>query len=317
MNIRQALQKYTKKLKLQNIPSANLDAEVLLLEALNKHGKNIEKSWLYSNSEYSLSKDEERTLNNFINQRLNYKPVAYLTNQKEFYGYSFYVNKNVLVPRPETELIVEETLKIINNQENKQNDFGFTLIDIGTGSGCIIISIINELIKTKKDRLIRSAFANDLSHRAIEVANINAERYNLSEKIKFIEGDLKKAINKKTFSASNHIIITANLPYIKNKDYEKLPEDIKKYEPEIALKGGKQGLNLIEKLINKTSELKLLPRKKVFIVIEADPNQTNRIKVVSSERLHKANTKIIKDLSHKNRVVLIEINGPNYKKPQT
>jgi release factor glutamine methyltransferase len=332
MNIRQALQKSTKKLKLQNIYSANLDAEVLLLEALNKNtrklncndvdikcrivsagndSRNLDKSWLYAHNDYELNKDEEKLFNDFVNQRKKHKPVAYIINQKEFYGYNFYVNKNVLIPRPETELLVEEALKIINNQKNKQNNLDFTLIDIGTGSGCIIISIINQLIEIQKDKVIHSFIANDISPKAIEIAKINAQKYNLDKKIKFITGNFKKAINKKTFSTSSHIIITANLPYIKNEDYKKLSEDVKKYEPETALKGGKQGLDSIEKLIDNISELE--PEKKIFVIIETDPSQINRIKARSSKILPEANVRIIKDLSQKNRVVLIDINVTNQK----
>ena len=102
MNINKSLKISTKKLKQKNIPSATLDAEVLLLEALNKSNKNIDKSWLYVNNNYELSKKEETLFKNFIDQRKKHKPVAYIVNKKEFFGYDFYRDENVLIPRPET-----------------------------------------------------------------------------------------------------------------------------------------------------------------------------------------------------------------------
>lgn len=304
MNIQQILKISTKKLKQKNIPSASLDAEVLLLEALNRCGKSADKSWLYINSNYLLNEKEKRLFNNFINQRKKHKPVAYIINRKEFYGYDFYVDENVLIPRPETELMVEEVLKIIKRQKNKSGKKNFNLIDIGTGSGCIIISIVNELIKSKRDKVIHNAVANDISAEAIKTAKINAKKYNLDRKIKFITGDLEKVINRKTFSTHGQFIVTANLPYIKNSDYKTLPKSVKKYEPAVALKGGRDGLERIEKLIGAISKLKF-KRAKIFIVLEADPKQIDKIKNISDSKLGSADTEIIKDLSQKKRVIAI------------
>jgi len=307
MTILRALKISTEKLKQKNISSAYLDAEVLLLEALNGCGKNVGKSWLYVNSDYLLNEKERRLFNNFISQRKKHKPVAYITNRKEFYGCDFYVDENVLIPRPETEIMVEEVLKIVNRKKNKSGKSGFNLIDIGTGSGCIIMSILNELIRNKKGESIHNAIANDISAEAIKVAKINAKKYNLDKKIKFITGDLKKAANKKNFSASSQFIVTANLPYIKNNDYRKLSGGVKKYEPKIALKGGKDGLECIERLIGTISKLKFKHAKKIFIVLESDPWQTDKIKNISESELGNASIKIIKDLSQKKRVVVIKL----------
>lgn len=346
MNTQQALKKSTNKLKQKNIPSANLDAEVLLLEVLNRYrhkklnyknasdtkheiaafryrstrndSESLDKSWLYIHNDYELNKDGGKLFNNFISQRAKYKPVAYIINRKEFYGYNFYVNENVLIPRPETELIVDEVLKTLDKQnKNKfypalaESHSGFsrlskkiTLIDIGTGSGCIIISILNELIK---DKIINNAFANDISKKAIEVAKMNAKKYNLDRKIKFITGDLEKAISEKIFFNSNQIIITANLPYIKNSDHKTLQPNVRKYEPAIALKAGKDGLDYIEKLIDSISKIQLKLNKNIYLFIEADPNQIIKITAILSEKFTDPNIKIIKDLSGKKRIVSIKL----------
>jgi len=316
MNIQQALKKSTDKLKQKNIPSANLDAEVLLLEVLNK-----DKSWLYIHNDYELNKDEEKLFNSFISQREKQKPVAYIINRKEFYGYDFYVDENVLIPRPETELVVDEVLKILNKQNkdkfypaSAEGHSGFsrlnkkiTLIDIGVGSGCIVISILNGLIKNKKDKLIKNAFANDISKKAIAVAKINAKKYNLDQKIKFITGDFKKAISEKIFSNSNQIIITANLPYIKNSDYKTLQPNVRNYEPTIALKAGKDGLDYIKELIDLISKIQLRLNKNIYLFLEADSSQINKITAILSEKFTNPNIKIIKDLSSKERIVSVKL----------
>ena len=303
MNIQQSLKTSTNKLKQKNIPSSALDVEVLLLEALNRNKKKIDKVWLYLNNNYELNKDEEKLFNNFINQRLKHKPVAYVVNRKEFYGYDFYVDENVLIPRPETELIVEKVLKILNNAIQRK----FNIVDIGTGSGCIIISILNELAKNKKDKVIHNAYANDISQKAVKITKINAKKYNLSKKIKFVKDDFKKFLNEKDIYNSNELIITANLPYIKNDDYKNLSINVKKYEPKIALVAGKDGLVYIKKLVKSILKIKKKYKQKIYIFIEADPDQMNEIKALFRKNFNSAIIKIIGDLSQKKRIVSIKI----------
>ncbi len=314
MIINQAIKIATKKLKQKNIPSADLDAEVLLLEALNRYRKNIDKSWLYMNNDYELNKREEKLFNGFVKQRLRHKPVAYITNKKEFYGYEFYVNENVLIPRPETEFMVEEVLKIIDDSKNK-----FTLIDIGAGSGCVIISVLNEIEKDRTNGTNRTywtnicgAYANDISSEAIKIAKLNAKKYNLNKKIKFIAGDFGKFMKEKISSASNQFIITANLPYIKNDEYKNLSPNVRKYEPKISLVGGKSGIELIEKLINSISNIKIKNNSEDnnlynHIILEADPAQMKKIKSILKKKLSAVDIKIIKDLRGKNRLISAKI----------
>jgi len=305
ITIQQSLKTSINKLKLSNIHSSVLDAEVLLLEALNK-----DKTWLYINNKYILNKAEEELFNDFIRQRLENKPVAYIINKKEFYGYDFYVNENVLIPRPETELIVEEVLKVLNNTNGNGHPCGCpsptVLIDIGTGSGCIAISILNELVKNKSESRIKNIFLNDISKEAIKIAKINSKKYNLDKKIKFIKADLKKFLdnlNKKDIYNSNQIIITANLPYIKNNSYKTLSLDIKKYEPKIALTAEKNGLDYIKKLINSISKIQLKLTQEIYLFIEADPDQMSEIITISRKKFGSVDFEIIKDLSGRERLI--------------
>ncbi len=362
MTINQVLKISIKKLKSKNIPSADLDAEVLLLEALNKikiyskeggirecrlracddnRNKDKNKSWLYMNNNYELNKSEEKLFNSFINQRLKHKPVAYITNKKEFYGYEFYVDKNVLIPRPETEFMVEEVFRIMNDSEVDSKN-KFTLIDIGAGSGCVIISVLNEIEKDRTNGTNRTywtnicgAYANDISAEAIKVAKLNARKYNLNKKIKFIAGDFEEFIKEKISSIPNQFIITANLPYVKNDEYKNLPPNVRKYEPKISLVGGKSGIELIEKLINSISDIKIknnlennnfnIPARQRrhsrmspsgacanlnlsnHILLEADPAQMKKIKSILKKKLNAVDIRIIKDLRGKNRLISAKI----------
>ena len=325
MNIKQTIQNSIKQLKSYNIPSATLDAEVLLLEILNRNrsnyknnnetnkenlllqddNKKLDKSWLYTHGDYKLSKKEENLFNDFINQRIKHKPVAYIINRKEFFGYNFFVNENVLITRPETELIIEEVLKIINNEKDLK--IKFNLIDIGTGSGCILISILNELQKNKKSKILNQSVAIDISSKAIEVAKTNAKKYNIEKNIKFINGDLKKEINQKLFLNSNNFIITANLPYISNSDYESLSSNVKDYEPKLALASGTDGLDDIKCLLNSLSKIKLKPSQKVYLFLEVDPHQIIDIVKKTKEYFKDTKIKIINDLSEKERTIVVEI----------
>lgn len=298
MNIKETIRFAVNELNSVNIPSAQLDAEVLLLKALEN--KSIDKSWLYINSDYDLTKNEEKSFLKSIKKRKRHEPVAYLVNNKEFYGYDFYVDRNVLIPRPETEIIVQKALDMIEKGENN-----FDLIDIGTGSGCIIICILNELAKRKKLNCIKNAVANDISKNAIKIAKINSKRYKLDKKIKFIISDQKSAIDYADFPFSGDIIITANLPYINIKSYKSLSANVKKYEPKIALLGGKDGLVHIRELIRNISIIQNNFDINISVFIEADPEQIEEINKIIRQNLKSFDIAIIKDLSRKERFLKI------------
>jgi len=301
MTIKEALKSATEKLRSSNSPSAYLDAEVLLLQAFKRKKNIIDKSWIYINSNYGLSKKEEQSFFNLIKRRQLHEPIAYITSKKEFYGYDFYVNENVLIPRPETEMIVAEVLNIIKNNKNVYDKFD--IVDMGTGSGCIIISILNELSKTEKQRSINTAIANDISIKAIEVAKKNAGKYRLNNKIRFICDDFLNIFKQDFFNHPENLIITANLPYIKNSGYRALQDSVK-YEPKLALIGGKDGLKLIKKLIVNLARISKKKRN-VFIFIESDPEQVNTIRTLSDGLFPDSKSIILKDLSKKRRFIKI------------
>ena len=217
-------------LKKSQIPSWRLDAEILLAEVLRK-----DRSELMIRNNLKISNKKAFTFNRYIDRRKKFEPVAYILNNKEFFSLDFFVNKNSLIPRPETELMVEKAVKIYKNKAPN-------ILDIGTGSGCIIISVLRHLPKSRGIGL-------DISKNAIKVAKFNSEKllkvYN--KRLKFMNVSIEKLSNNRIFD-----LILANPPYINSKDIRNLSSDIKRYEPKIALDGGKDGLDVIKKVIYKS-----------------------------------------------------------------
>ena len=235
-------------LKKSQISSWRLDAEILLAEALRK-----DRSEIIIRNDIKISNKKAFTFNRYIDRRKKFEPVAYILNNKEFFSLDFFVNKNSLIPRPETELMVEKAVKIYKNKAPN-------ILDIGTGSGCIIISVLRHLPKSRGIGL-------DISKNAIKVAKFNSRRllkvYN--KKLKLINLSIEKLSNNRIFD-----LILANPPYINSKDIRNLSTDIKRYEPKIALDGGKDGLDVIKKVIYKS--LKILKHNGT-LAIEIGNNQ--------------------------------------------
>ena len=217
-------------LKKSQIPSWRLDAEILLAEVLRK-----DRSELIIRNNIKISNKKAFTFNRYIDRRKKFEPVAYILNNKEFFSLDFFVNKNSLIPRPETELMVEKAIEIYKKKAPN-------ILDIGTGSGCIIISVLRHLTKSRGIGL-------DISKNAIKVAKFNSEKllkvYN--KRLKFMNVSIEKLSNNRIFD-----LILANPPYINSKDIRNLSTDIKRYEPKIALDGGKDGLDVIKKVIYKS-----------------------------------------------------------------
>ena len=220
-------------LKKSQIPSWRLDAEILLAEVLRK-----DRSELIIRNNIKISNKKAFTFNRYIDRRKKFEPVAYILNNKEFFSLDFFVNKNSLIPRPETELMVEKAIEIYKKKAPN-------ILDIGTGSGCIIISVLRHLPKSRGIGL-------DISKNAIKVAKFNSEKllkvYN--KRLKFMNVSIEKLSNNRIFD-----LILANPPYINSKDIRNLSLDIKRYEPKIALDGGKDGLDVIKKVIYKSFKI--------------------------------------------------------------
>jgi len=361
MTIKEALFWAEKKLREKNISSAVLDAEVLLLRALSLSGsrhkmgrqsnlaktKNcrsgskiidtshskLDKAWLLANQDGQLLAKEKESFKSLIKRRQKGEPLAYLTEKKEFFGLEFYVDKSVFIPRPETELLVEQAIKILKTKSRLK-----TILDLGTGSGCIIISLANYIYCPKETlhslgrsenlkslfsqnpptlpTLVRvgqriKLFASDISSQALKVARRNAKKHKTLSRIDFRKGDLFKpwhSSRKKLFSdvrtnisrASGPMkfdLIIANLPYLKKS--ELLP-----YEPEKALWGGKKGVEIYKRFLKETAKHL---NKKGVILMEISPEQKKILSKEIKKYFFSGEIQIIKDLAGKNRVLKISL----------
>lgn len=245
------LKKSVEKLRTAEIESAKLDSELILARVLK-----VERTKLHANPQKKLSKTVVFHANNFLNKRARRIPLAYIFREKDFFGRTFFVNENVLVPRPETEILIEITKKYAKNSDK--------ILDIGTGSGIIPITLKAEL----GDEI--EVFASDVSVQSLAVANLNAQKI-LSQNIELFESNLLEQIPAETLSKIT--IITANLPYVNRDwvDFEKNNE--LHHEPQIALYARKNGLELIFKLLYQAQDLPKLEK----IILEADPSQFKEI----------------------------------------
>ncbi|MCX6792663.1 MAG: peptide chain release factor N(5)-glutamine methyltransferase [Candidatus Falkowbacteria bacterium] len=284
ITIKQALNSAMIELKRSRIPEAFLDSQILLSFVFNQ-----DRSWLIAHDEKELNKKQISLYKKLIQKRSKWWPVAYLTKEKAFYNKSFLVTPKVLIPRPESELIVETVLDKINNSSKT-----FSLIDIGTGSGCLIISIL----ANNKNQNINQAIAIDISSQALVIAKTNAKNNNLTKKIKFIKNNLLQDIYLEDDSKTDELIILANLPYLKPSG---MKEPSIKHEPSKALLGGADGLSLYKKLENQLNLIKEDYLKPITLICEINPGQKNGLKKIWPK------TKFLKDLAKKTRLGIVKL----------
>ena len=230
MEILELLNAGTKQLRDNNIRSCRIDSEILLTKLFKK-----KREELLINLNQKVTSEMIKNFNKLIKRRSLKEPIAYILKEKEFWSKNFFVDKNTLIPRPETELMVEQ----ITNIFKKKNLY---ILDIGTGSGCILLSILSELKKSK-------GIGIDISQKAIQIAKKNSIKHQLSHRAKFFIKSLTQIFNHK------FDLIVSNPPYINRKDIQNLDDDIKKFEPKLALDGGNDGLDVIKKVIYKSRSI--------------------------------------------------------------
>ena len=276
MNIETAIQKASLDLKRNNIETSLLDSEILMSKALKK-----DRKFIFLNSKKELNDIQYQKFKKLISSRLRSKPIAYLTGKKFFWKYEFKVNNKVLIPRPDTELIVEQVLEIYKHKNI------INLLEIGVGSGCVILSILKE----KKNFLGKGL---DLSKDCIKLCKINADKLKVNHRIKLYKSNIDN------FNLGKYDLIISNPPYIKKLDLNNLDKDVIKYEPKLALDGGLDGLSEIRKFIKKSSEL-IKKRGKLFLEIAHD--QKNGVKKILIENGFYIN-KTVKDLAGNDRCII-------------
>ncbi len=279
MTIFQLIDWAIQKLTQAKIKAAQLEAELLLSFVLKK-----DKTFLFTHPNHHLTNNQKIQFKKLVNKRCQYYPLAYLVKYQPFFGLNLYVDHRVLIPRPETELLVELALKLIKKYNLK------TIADIGTGSGAIALTIKKQMPKL-------TIYATDISKAALRVAQKNARRLKLH--INFRQGDLLLPLAGKKID-----LIIANLPYLSPPFFHQGAKEIK-YEPKIALLAKNKGLEYYQNAIKQLKTLKKLP---AFVLFELDPRNIIVLKkwLISNQKIKAKNIKINKDLDHKNRFLTIK-----------
>ena len=231
MNIKSAIIIGKNILKDQYIQTAQLDTEILMAKAIDE-----DRKYIILNDQKNLKDTNLKYFEKLIKERASRKPIAYLVEQKFFWNSEFTVTNDTLIPRPDTELLVESILKLTKNK-NKMN-----ILDVGVGSGCVLLSILKE-----KKNFYGTGI--DISKKCINISKKNAIKLKLDSRVRFYKSDVDK------FSLGKYDIIVSNPPYIKNYNLKYLERDVANFEPKLALDGGLDGLSEIRKVIKKSSEL--------------------------------------------------------------
>ena len=275
MEILELINSGSRQLKDKDIFSHRLDSEILLSEVLNQS-----REELLINLNKKIEPQKIVDFYKLIERRSSKEPVAYILKKKEFWSKSFHVNHNTLIPRPETELMVEKIVKVFKTK----NIF---VLDIGTGTGCILLSILSELEKSK-------GIGIDISSKAIQIANLNSKKHKLTQRTKFYKRSLNEIYHNK------FDLIVSNPPYIVKKDIKNLNEDIKKFEPKLALDGGNDGLDVIKKVIYKSRSILKI---KGMLALEIGNEQFKKVSKILRNNKFKI-IYLIKDYRENTRCIL-------------
>ena len=275
MKILNAINYANQKLKEKGIKTYQLDSEILMSKVIKRKKEDI-----LLNLEDEIKKEDYDYFIDLINQRLNMKPIAYLVGNKNFWKYNFKVTNDVLIPRPETELILEQ---VINFTKNKSN---LNVLDIGVGSGCIILSILKEKKNFRGTGI-------DISKKTLKICKLNSENLGVSKRLKLFKSDVDN------FQIGKYDLIVSNPPYIKNIDLKYLDKNVVGFEPRLALNGGLEGLSVIQKVIEKSS--KLIKKKGTFVLEIAFDQKEKVVKILKKKGFFIK--KIIKDLANRDRCI--------------
>ena len=276
MNIQSAVTEGTNILKNRSILSAKLDSEILMAKALDK-----KREYIILNNDEIIKEQNLEYFKKLVQERATRKPIAYLLKKKSFWNSEFYVNKNTLIPRPDTEIILEQILKFTKNKNY------LNILDIGVGSGCILLSVL-------KERKNFYGTGIDISRNSLDICKMNAKKLLLERRVKFFKSDVDK------FAIGKYDLIVSNPPYIKTSDLKYLESDVIKFEPKLALDGGLDGLSVIRKVIKKSSELL---KKNGKFILEIGFDQKNKvIKLLNNKGFYINST--VKDLANNDRCII-------------
>ena len=276
MNILKAIKKGDNILKEHGIKSHKLDSEILMSQVFGKNRIDI-----ILNFDMNLTIKEIEVFNNLIKERSKRKPIAYLLGKKEFWKYEFDITENVLIPRPDTEIIVEQVLKLTKNKSRLK------ILDIGIGSGCILLSILKE-----KKGFYGTGI--DICKKTLDICESNVKKLNLINRVKFFKSDVDN------FNYGKYDLIISNPPYINKFKLKYLEKDVRDYEPISALDGGVDGLHKIKKVIYNSSKL---IKNGGTLILEIAFDQTDKVKKILRKNGYFVKD-VVKDLAQNNRCII-------------
>ena len=280
-SLRQVIQQTHHTLEESHIPDARLEAEVMLMNVMR-----IPRQDLFAQQEAEVGPQQEQALSQIIERRLKREPLAYILGYKEFYGVNLLVNPNVLIPRPETESLVEHALFMaLMGMETRE----LVIADIGTGTGAIAVNLAIHLPAAR-------IYAIDQSDPVLDVASYNIRAHNVADRIRLLKGDLLEPLDEPVD------LIIANLPYIPTDRIPTLQPEIQ-WEPKEALDGGPDGLDLVRRLLYQASGDKL--KEHGIIVLELDPEQVPPVRELARELFPGAELTVEKDLAQQDRMFVI------------
>jgi release factor glutamine methyltransferase len=267
-----------------------LTARLLLANATSKT-----KEWLFAHDDATLDQPTLRAFDDLLNRVVSHEPLAYVLGHREFFGLDFIVDSRVLIPRPETEMLVELTLEILTNDERRTQ---FDLVDVGTGSGAIAIAVAKNLPHAH-------VIGCDISCDALDVAKLNAEKHGVANRVIFVESDLLASVDIVPS------VITANLPYVTREEIDGLPPEIQEHEPRVALDGGEDGLDWVRRLLLQIAERQKTDRDATLraAFFEIGASQGHVALRNAQDILPRARCEIKKDLAKRDRVLVIEFEG--------
>lgn len=275
------LQWTTDYFKRNNVAEPRASAELLLAHVLSK-----DRLFLYLNYDRPMETGELAAFRTYIKRRLAGEPNQYITGTQEFWSLPFRVNPNVLIPRPETELLVEVVLEFL-----RSSDSNISILDLGTGSGAIAIALARELSGVP-------IVATDLSMAALQLARENARMNKVDEKIHFVRSDMFAAIS---ISSQKFTVVVTNPPYVSHAEFSKLAREIRDYEPRGALDGGPDGLTAIKYIIKEASTVLC---QTGALIMEMGADQAESVSTLVRDSQHYQSYRIIKDYSGIDRVLL-------------
>ncbi len=276
MNINLAIKKGSQILRSKYISNSQLDSEILLAKTINK-----DRNYILLNLDHSLNKRDLNNFYNLIKQRSSGNPIAYLTNKKFFWNSEFFITHDTLIPRPDTELVVENVLNLTKKKSK------ISILDIGIGSGCILLSIMKE-----RENFYGTGI--DISKKCLNITQLNAINLKVTSRLKLYKSNVDK------FNLGKYDLIVSNPPYIKTSKLKYLEKDVADFEPRLALDGGLDGLSEIRKVIKKSSEL---IKKNGKFILEIGFDQKNKvINLLKKEGFYINSTQ--KDLGNNDRCIV-------------